>query len=196
MSLIVIKGTEVAKHASLMDEAFVLRHRSFVEELKWERLRKPDGREIDEYDNENAYHLIMTRGGRIAVYTRLLPTIHPHLLSDVYPQLAPRGVPRGPRIWEWTRMTVAPPFRGDGRWTFLAGDMVKAVVEFALRHGVEAFTWEGHPVWLTRFLQLGFSPQPLGLPDLIDGEPVLAAIMEVRHEHLHGFEGLGIGALA
>lgn len=186
MGLRIIEGKDIETHAALMDDAFRLRHKAFVDDLKWERLRKPDGREVDQFDHAFARHFIIEKAGKAAVYTRLLPTEHPHLLSDVYPHLAPRGVPRGPDIWEWTRLVVAHPLRGDGRWSLGAGEMVRIVVEHCLNNGITALTWEGHPVWMTRFLELGFWPEPLGLPELIDGEPVLAGVMPVTQDILDG----------
>lgn len=195
MELLVIHGSEVERHSRLMDEAFVLRHQIFVDENGWGTLAQPDGRERDEFDHEHARHLILMQRGQIAVYSRLLPTEHPHLLSDVYPHLATRGIPRGPHIWEWTRMCVARPWRGDGRWSFGAGEMVRAIVEYCLDEGIVSTTWEGHPVWLSRFMELGFDVEPLGLPQRYDHGPVLPAIMHMTPQVLDGLIDRGIGAV-
>ena len=37
---------------------------------------------------------------------------------------------------------------------------------------------EYHPSWITRFMGLGFKVQPLGLPDEIEGDPVIAVHMQ------------------
>jgi acyl-homoserine lactone synthase len=195
MRLLVIDGRDIARHASLMDEAFRLRHRVFVEELGWERLRKTDGREIDQFDVETARHfLILDEEDSLRVYTRLLPTEFPHLLSDAYPHLAPRGIPRGPQIWEWTRLAIDPKYRGDGSWSRGSGEMARAVVEHCLANGIEQMTWEGHPVWVTRFLEMGFWPTPLGPITDIDGGPVVAGVMDVTPDILDGFTGRGIAS--
>ena len=192
MQFLVIDGKDTGRHSQLLDAAFVLRHQVFVEENGWDTLAKQDGRERDQFDNEHALHLLMMEGSEIAVYSRLLPTEHPHLLSDVYPHLATRGVPRGPDIYEWTRMCVSRPWRGDGRWSFGAGEMVRAVVEFCLDSGITATTWEGHPVWLSRFTELGFDVRPLGLPQRYDHGPVLPAIMDMTSTVLDGLIDRGI----
>jgi acyl-homoserine lactone synthase len=192
MQFLVIDGKDCSRHAQLMDEIFVLRHKVFVEENGWDTLARPDGRERDQFDNEHALHLLMMEGSQIAVYSRLLPTEQPHLLSDVYPHLATRGIPRGPDIYEWTRMCVSKPWRGDGRWSFGAGEMVRAVVEFCLETGITATTWEGHPVWLSRFTELGFDVRPLGLPVRYDHGPVLPAIMDMNHTVLEALIDRGI----
>lgn len=194
MRLHVVKGCEVDGHRSLMNRAFALRHRVFVEEMGWERLRRPDRLEIDQFDHDEALHFLMMDGPTVAIYCRLLPTTRPHLLSDVYPQLAPRGIPQGPDVFEWTRMASPAQYRGDGQWTFGRGAMVRAVLEHCLDAGIETLSLQAHPLWITRFLRLGFSPRPLGLPCQIDGEPVVAFTVDVSDEVLSTVVAAGAGA--
>lgn len=86
-----------------MEQAYRLRHQVFVEESKWEDLRKPDGREIDQFDDARALHMLYIRDGAVLGYQRMLPTMRPHLLSHVTPDLCEGERPVGPGIWEWTR---------------------------------------------------------------------------------------------
>ena len=66
-----------------MEQAYRLRHKVFVEEAKWIDLAKPDGREIDQFDNQHAVHMLYVDDGKVLGYQRMLPTTRPHLLSDV-----------------------------------------------------------------------------------------------------------------
>jgi acyl-homoserine lactone synthase len=50
----VITGENKAEFADVLDEYFRLRHEVFVGERGWNDLRRPDGRDIDAYDNDNA----------------------------------------------------------------------------------------------------------------------------------------------
>jgi N-acyl-L-homoserine lactone synthetase len=86
--IVTVKGNEVSRHAEISEQAWRLRHRIFVEELGWSDLRRPDGREIDQFDHEEAIHHHCIRDGRVVGYQRLLPTTRPHLLTDVMPEFA------------------------------------------------------------------------------------------------------------
>ena len=88
--------------------AHKLRHQVFVEERRWEALRRPDGHDIDQFDTDEAIHILAIEDGAVVGYSRLLPTVGPHLLSAVYPGLAERPIPRAPNIFEWTRYCVSP----------------------------------------------------------------------------------------
>lgn len=194
MELFIIEGTDVGRFPKLMDQAFQLRHQVFVEEKGWESLRQRDGREIDEFDHAHAQHVLLVKDGRVAVYSRILPTIYPHLLANVYPYLAPRGIPRGPQIWEWTRLCIAAPVRGDGRWSFGSGEMLRAVFEHCLENDVDTLTWQGHPDWLLRFDRLGIRARPLGLPTRVENEIAVSAAMDITPQALDVLIGRNIPA--
>ena len=89
-----------------MEQAFRLRYRVFVEERGWRALAKPDGREIDQFDNEHAVHMLYIEHGTVLGYQRMLPTTRPHLLSEVMPELCEGEHPVGAHIWEWIRFCV------------------------------------------------------------------------------------------
>src|SRR3954454_6944260 len=83
-----------------------LRHQIFVEERGWNDLRRPDGLEIDTYDNEHAIYLLALDGGRVVGGQRLYPTALSHMISEVFPHMASRGIPQASHIFEWTRYFV------------------------------------------------------------------------------------------
>ncbi|TXN42240.1 GNAT family N-acetyltransferase, partial [Methylobacterium sp. WL18] len=102
--VIVIDDDNISRHGDLMDKIYRFRHALFVERLNWEACRRPDGREIDQFDGPGCIHLAYLEGGAVTAYTRLLPTTRPHLLTEVYPHRAERGpAPRGAAVYEWTR---------------------------------------------------------------------------------------------
>lgn len=109
--LMVIPGSDISRHAALMDRVFRFRHSIFVDEKAWTDLRQPDGRERDQFDDENAIHHVCLRGDEIVGYQRLLPTTRPHLLTEVLRDLCRERPPTGPRIFEWTRLCVAQGWR-------------------------------------------------------------------------------------
>src|SRR5579883_1730697 len=70
-----------------MEQAYRLRHQVFVKEMGWKNLAKPDGREIDQFDNKYAVHMLYIEESKVLGYQRFLPTTRPHLLSEIMPEL-------------------------------------------------------------------------------------------------------------
>ena len=149
-----------------LEQQFRLRHRIFVDELGWEPLRKADGREVDQFDTEHSVYLLgIEPGGRVVAGTRLGPSLKPHLLADVFPQAAAyRGVPRGPDIYDWTRIFVVPARRGETHPCRAAGAIKTALLEYCLANGIRQVTGVGEPYWIPALSKLGWNPRPLGLP--------------------------------
>lgn len=158
-----------------MEQAYRLRHRVFVDEMKWADLAKSDGREIDQFDNEHAVHMLYINDGTVLGYQRMLPSTQPHLLSQVLPQLCEDERPVGPHIWEWTRYCVEPAHRERGRaLSPVANALLSGIVEWGLDSGISTIIIEMNPLWLLRLVQLHFRTVPLGLPQKIGDQDVLA----------------------
>ena len=78
-----------------MEQAYRLRHQVFVEEMGRHNLAKPDGREIDQFDNKHAVHMLYIEHGQVLGYQRLLPSTRPHLNSEIMPDLCEGDQPVG-----------------------------------------------------------------------------------------------------
>lgn len=183
--LMVIPGSDISRHASLMDRVFRFRHSIFVDEKGWTELRQPDGLERDRFDDVHAIHQICLRGDDIVGYQRLLPTTRPHLLSDVLTDLCHRRPPRGPRVFEWTRFCVAPGSREmrprpDGPFLELA----QGVVEWGMAHRVDTVTVAIDWRLMVIAMQLRFFVRPLGFPKRIGRDEVVALRMSFNRETL------------
>lgn len=160
-----------------LEEAFRLRHEVFVEEKGWHDLARPDKREIDQFDDENAVHMVCKRDGKVVGYQRMLPTTKPHLLSTVLSDLCEGERPAGANIWEWTRYCVAKPHRERGRkLSPVANELLSGIIEWGMIAGVNHIIIEMEPIWLLRLVQLNFMVTPLGIPRQIDGEDVVAVV--------------------
>lgn len=88
---------------------FRLRHDTFVGRLGWVEAT-PDGLERDQFDELEAAHYIIARSpaGDIDACWRLLPTLGPNMLRDVFPQLMHgQAVPAAADVWELSRFAVA-----------------------------------------------------------------------------------------
>jgi acyl-homoserine lactone synthase len=160
-----VDAENIHEYRTEMEQAYRLRHEVFVEESKWEELRKPDGREIDQFDDGRALHMLYIRDGVVLGYQRMLPTTRPHLLSEVLPDLCEVERPVGPEVWEWTRYCVSRPHRERGRaLSPIANALLSGIAEWGLSTGVSTIIIEMDPIWLLRLVQLYFRVTPLGLP--------------------------------
>lgn len=168
-----------------MEEAYRLRHNVFVDEKGWNDLARDDHREIDQFDNENAVHMIAKRDGKVVGYQRMLPTTKPHLLSTVLSDLCEVERPVGKHVWEWTRYCVAKPYRERGRTLSpVANALLSSIVEWGMATGVDRIIIEMEPIWLLRLVQLNFMVTPLGIPRDIDGGSVVAVVAKFDHRTL------------
>ncbi|KQP73114.1 MULTISPECIES: GNAT family N-acetyltransferase [unclassified Methylobacterium] len=162
-----------------MEQVWRLRHAVFVEEKRWTDLARPDGREIDQFDTPHAIHFLALEAGRVIGYSRLLPTTRPHLLSDVLPQLCEGELPRGHDTWEWTRQAVARSHRGRGKAINpVSLALLSGIVEWGLASGVRRLVLQMPTLYLLHVVQLHFRAHPLGLPQAISGEDIIATTAE------------------
>lgn len=177
----VISGADARQFPDLFRQAHALRHQVFVDEMRWEGLRSPDGLEHDGYDTPFAVHHLAIRGNRIAGYQRLLPTTRPHILARELRHLCADALPSGPAVWEVTRCCVARPFREGGLAIGSVGsELLAASVEWALESHVTQLLYAFEVSWVGRALQLGFRVRSLGFPMPVENQTVVAA------ELIHG----------
>ena len=174
---------------------FKVRNAIFVGERGWHQLARPDGLEKDQFDTEDAMYILGLENGRVYGGARLVPTTKPHLLSDVFPHLAAqRGVPRDPGILEWTRIFVTKEKREGRNAGRTAGAIICGLLEFCLDEGIHALSGVIDAWWLPRFHDMGWTVRPLGLPDLIERDWVVAVVMPIDERTLettrafHGIE--------
>jgi acyl-homoserine lactone synthase len=178
MSVIhIVTPANEAFYRDEMEQAYRLRHQVFVKEMGWHNLAKPDGREIDQFDDKHAVHMLYIEEGKVLGYQRMLPSTRPHLLSEVMPELCEVERPVGAQIWEWTRFCVARERREKGRAVCpITNQLLSAAVEWGLECGISQLLIETNPIWLLRMVQLHFRPTPLGLQHTIDGQDIIAII--------------------
>jgi acyl-homoserine lactone synthase len=176
MGIHIVAADNISSYAEAMEQAYRLRHTVFVEEMGWGNLRRPDGREIDQFDDGRALHMLYLEGDRLVGYQRMLPSMRPHLLSSVLPHLCDGDFPVGPHIWEWTRYCVTKEHRDRGRLLSPVGNLLlSAIVEWGLENGVSKIIIEMNPIWLLRLVQLHFRVTPLGIPQE-DGKDSIVAV--------------------
>jgi N-acyl-L-homoserine lactone synthetase len=161
----------------------------FVDRLKWD-VPVVDGRyEIDAFDDEHAVYLIATgeTPGEHLGSVRLLPTSRRHLLGDVFPMLVDGEVPRGPDIFEVTRLCTSPLLADWEAHNAIRERLATALIEYALTMGITRYTMMTHMAYLSQLLATGWDVEPLGLPKEVGGEWLGALQVNVNPETLQRF---------
>jgi len=163
-------------YEDVIEKSLRVRYDIFVRELGWRALERPDGRDLDAYDQPDTVYILAIEGDRVIGGQRLNPTVRPHLLSEVFPHLAHvKGIPIAPDIWECTRYFVVKE-RRSGRTDCR---LLAAVQEFGLQEGISQLTAIVETWWLPRFHEAGFKVRPLGLPHLIENRWAIAAAIDI-----------------
>ncbi|MDP6969422.1 MAG: acyl-homoserine-lactone synthase, partial [Gammaproteobacteria bacterium] len=92
-----------------IDSAMRLRYKVFKQRLGWEVTTQGD-QERDQFDSlpDTLYILHIGTHGEVDGCIRLLPTMGPNMLRDVFPiLLEDKKAPCSPNIWECSRFAVA-----------------------------------------------------------------------------------------
>lgn len=171
----IVTASDFDAYRDRLEQAWRLRHRIFVEEMGWSAIARPDGREIDEFDDEHAVHLLAIENDALVGYSRLLPTTRPYVLSTHLPELCEGEPPAAPHIVEWSRIGVADSVRTSGRrLNPVALAILTGIVEWGIPRGIRGFVADMPTSWLLRLLQLHIHALPLGLPRMIDNVEIVA----------------------
>ena len=88
---------------------FRLRYETFRVRLGWDVETTDDGLEIDQFDDDDSqYILARSPEDDIDACWRLLPTLGPNMLRDVFPQLLNgQPAPAAADVWELSRFALA-----------------------------------------------------------------------------------------
>lgn len=164
----------------LLKSMFEARKRVFVDLLGWDLPVFYGRYEMDQFDDDRAVYLIVgdSKGEHLAS-TRLLETERPHLLDTLFAPLCPGGVPTGPGTREITRFCLSPAITASGRLS-ARNALVSALVQYALRSGIDRFTGVAEMGWLQQILAFGWRCRPLGPPARISGRFLGALEIEIE----------------
>ncbi|MEE1655706.1 acyl-homoserine-lactone synthase [Microvirga sp. CF3062] len=180
-SIHVITDKNKAGYETILDEYFRLRHDIFVGERGWRDLERPDRRDMDAYDNEQATYLVALDGGRVIGGLRLYPTLLPHMISEAFAHLIRgRDVLSGSTILECTRYFIVRE-RRMGRTDCR---LLAAFQQFCLEEGITEVTAVVEMWRLPRWQQAGFKVRPLGLPTMVEGQTCIAAAIQISDDSL------------
>lgn len=164
-----------ARHASMFRD----RKRLFVDLLEWDVPVVDNQFEIDRYDGDGALYLIaLDDDGYHIGSMRLLPTVPPHLLSDLFGKLCDGDIPRGTSVMEITRLCLPQRLGCAGRLA-VRNRLITAMVDHALGTGVTAFTGVVTASYREQVLAMGWRAEPLGRPRSLGNGPLGAFRLEI-----------------
>jgi len=125
----VIEGSYASFFPKEIDAMFRNRAETFSDRLGWEVTVK-DGYERDIFDDENPLYLVSVDPDTEEYWgsLRLLPTIGPNMLRDVFPQLLDGDYIESATIWESSRICAAAvagqPERSRGRVNYVLSELI------------------------------------------------------------------------
>lgn len=190
----IITAHNIANHAELMEKVWRFRHVQFVERLGWRGLASGDGREIDQFDTNDAIHLVVEKNDAVIGYSRLLRTSGPHLLSDIYPEImGGRAWPRHDAIYEWTRC-ISDANAGRLGNVQASHMLITGVLEFCLAAGISGLVVETHPKLVAWMRETGYEVEVLQEPQVLNGVPVVPVHIGMTRAALdrhHAMFGIG-----
>jgi len=182
----VIDGRNRRNYRRQIEQMHRIRHRIYVEGRGWEALRKSDGREVDEFDTENAVYLLaLSADGSVTGGSRLVPTSKPHLMRNVFPHLATKsGIPRSDSIYEWTRYFLTSEPAGREARRRASGELLCAMFEYGLKAGLTHFTLVCDTFFLPMFHEARWQITELGDATPYDEGVCIALMFEVSENVL------------
>jgi acyl homoserine lactone synthase len=180
----VITKENAAEHGSLLKSMFALRYHVFIETLGWGIDCEP-GQEKDQFDTQDAIYLVLPNdNGDVVASTRLLPTVGPNLLLDVFPQLVAGRRPVSRTIWEASRLVVDHRRDRLRSCRNAAGQLLCGIMEYAVRCNLSHLV-SVSDVRIERLLtRLGWTLARLGAPIHLDGYDLAAEITAVSRSAL------------
>lgn len=170
------------RYALQIEQMFRLRHDFYVKERGWRELERADGREIDDYDDEDAVYLLhLDEAGEVDGSYRIRPTAHNSLLADKFRHLVADGEPpAGQQIWEITRFFLSPQARravGALR-SAVSAELTAGLIEAAVRRRLTHYTLVCDTFFLPRLHALRWPFTHLGLPHDYREGTAMAVLIE------------------
>lgn len=164
----VARAGEAGLQAPLLDSMYRLRADVFHRRLGWD-VRVEGGREHDWFDLIGPHYLVARSAGdthHAIGCCRLLPTLGPNMLRDVFPQLLDGGpVPASEHEWEVSRFAVAETHtRGGAAFSVLPAAMVAQTLRFGAERDLGALVGVTSAAFARMLVQLGLQVDVLGTP--------------------------------
>ncbi len=181
-----VNGADAGRYSRWIDEMHLIRAKVFRDRLGWD-VQVEDGREVDRFDGENPlYILSVDDRGRVEGSLRLLPTIGPNMLRDVFPSLlGPEETVESATIWESSRFSLDPdrPMEVTSRkLNRVTTELLCAIVEVGLAVGL-SFVVSVFDARMVRIFRAAQCPADMiGAPQKIGKVMTYAGLFDISEE--------------
>lgn len=172
-----------------------LRHRVFKLRMAWDVHTSGD-MEVDDFDALSPTYLVqMSHSGQVQGSVRLLPTLGPTMLRDIFPALLEgQPAPSVPQVWESSRFAIdvaADAPKGDHGLTRAAYELFAGMVEFGLSRQLTNIVTVTD-VRMERILRrAGWPLRRIGNPSAIGNTLAVAGYLEISSETLASLRKAG-----
>ncbi|HEY4073722.1 MAG TPA: acyl-homoserine-lactone synthase [Herbaspirillum sp.] len=165
----------------IYSELLRYRYKVFVQKLGW-NVPCSHGMEFDQFDREDTIHIGARDGaGSMRAYSRLLPTVKPYLLEEVFPQLMDgKSLPCSDDTWELSRFTAEDmrarsPASSGAHMSPMSKELLNQSIEEAANRGAKQIIFVASPGLTLLMKRADFNVHCIGRPRMVDGHPVVAA---------------------
>ncbi|MBU2993737.1 acyl-homoserine-lactone synthase [Octadecabacter sp. 1_MG-2023] len=198
MKNVTFELSNVHQYGSSFFDYLALRKQFFVDALHWQIPHNAEV-EMDQYDNPMArYSLVLDDNGRVLAGARAMSTAavwgdHTYMLKDAMtgkldtiPSDLLTDVIDSPKVWECTRLVIAPEVNSMRMRTQCLDLIVEGLIEMANKEGADTLISLSN-LWLLRALKrLGYGAELLGEPyeNGDDGHKYAVMAIAARHKQV------------
>lgn len=182
MQLISMRSNAIPQFLHL--ECAQYRYRVFCEKLGWEleAVGASNGLELDQFDRpDTVYVIAKNEYNEICGHARLLPTIRPYLIGEVFPELL-NGIeiPSCETIWELSRFAALDTSDREIRFNpEVSKLLLKEAAQYVKQQGADRLI-SASPVGVERLIhRAGYKAYRAGPPVMIDNKPIIACWIEL-----------------
>lgn len=160
-----------------------LRNEIFVDRLGW-KVSSHSGLEFDAYDTPVATYVVtITETGRVCAVTRLLPTTHPYMVRDLWPDWHQGPLPKSDHIWEASRFGCCASLNSKDRKRAIA-QLLSAIYRFGQQNEIESYLMVMPHFIFERIIKpLGYNVTYMGEARVIEGLRTCLGQVRIEPEH-------------
>ena len=177
-------------YTSILEDMFELRHKVFVEDRGWEKLRRSDGRDVDEFDTDDAvYFLKLDDELRILGGLRVYKTTLPTQLNTIFKGWCTlRPAPVETDHYEWSRYFITDLNYRSKTGKPIHCELFTAVLEWGVANNIRSYSGFVDMPTFNHIAKLPWDLHQLGHPTQYggaNGEPLGQGIaMQVMIDNL------------